>query len=243
MAKSKKHRKHGKHGHGRPHDHGGSRHKSKKHVDNKPPMEYSSGSGTPRVIVNSSAEHAAARRLPGIEIVDYVYKRRDLASSLQIKQDFKDEKAAWLKEMARLNEAVLLANGFRRGDIVKMTKGLMPDNYSCHHIKPKDDGGDNSWDNFVLIKRSPQHDAVHQFLDPQIAEMKRGESRIVRFPDIQPGVYPPVPGLKLPDRSAAPASTFSHMADRTPPEAEDTHTTDDQAPRQRRVAGGPTNRR
>ncbi len=250
MAKSKKKRKHGEqqggvHGHkngGGRHSKGGHHRQRRPQPNNMPQMEHTRGE-PPRVVVSSGAEHKTKLRLPNVEIVDYEYTRRDLASSRDIKATFKDEKAAWLKEMVRLNEDVLRANGFSQGAIVDMKKGWMPNNYSCHHIKPKDDGGDNSWDNFVLIKRSPEHDAVHEFLDPQVAEMERGETRIVRFPDIQPGVYPPVLGLKLPDRSAAPASTFSHMADGAPPEAEDTHTTDDPSRHQRRVAGGPSNRR
>ncbi len=168
--------------------------------------------------LKSGDEAALAKVLPGVEVIDFTYTRRDQESYDSIKSAFKPAKKAWLESLANVdgNKAALQAAGFKETEIESMAGGKVPNGYSVHHIKPKDDGGDNSWSNFVLISRTPEHDAVHAFVDPQKGNLGRGQSKRIRFPNVQPGIYPPVPGLKLPVEPGAPAPARKPAAPAVP---------------------------
>ncbi len=145
------------------------------------------------------SESRVTQLLPNVPVVDFQYVRRDRPSYMRIKDTWQNYRGEYVKQLLDLNEDALRKAGFDDKAFENMRKGWVPDGYSFHHIKPKDDGGDNSWENLVLIKRSPEHDAIHAFLDPQIKGLKPGQARTVRFLDVEAGIYPPVPGLKLPD--------------------------------------------
>ncbi len=171
--------------------------KNKKKKDGTPADLPFGGKGEP-VMPTAADEAAFAGDVPGVAIKDFVYARRDRDSYSRIATHFPNERDRWISALAYDNHDALRQYGFTNKQIRQMRRGEVPQDYSVHHIKPKDDGGDNSWSNFVLIKRSPAHDRVHEFLDPQLTGLHVGDRRTVRFPDLQPGVYPPVPGLKLP---------------------------------------------
>ena len=81
------------------------------------------------------------------------------------------------------------ARGFTERNLESLRFGKVPHGYNVHHIKPLDDGGDNRFDNLVLIRAHPEHEAIHRYLDPQLKGLDRGQSRTVQLPMPDAGAY------------------------------------------------------
>jgi hypothetical protein len=84
----------------------------------------------------------------------------------------------------------LRSAGFTNEDIEDMVNGFQPDNYQVHHKLPLDDGGDNSFDNLMLIKNDPYHLAITNVQNAATRKMMPTETRIVQWPIFNGSVYP-----------------------------------------------------
>jgi hypothetical protein len=74
-------------------------------------------------------------------------------------------------------------------EVDSMKEGFTPEGLSVHHKMPLGGCGDplvaaraNDFSNMILIPMEPYHNAIHEYLNPQISDMKRGSSRKVRLP-------------------------------------------------------------
>jgi hypothetical protein len=130
--------------------------------------------------------------LPAVQVIDFAYHRRPADEKLALRSAFDSElRSRFLKDLARDHEAELRASGFSPFNIAALTRGRVPRGYQVHHIRPLDDGGSNDPSNLVLIRAHPEHEAVHRFLDPQLQDLRHGESRRVRLPVVPPGIQRP----------------------------------------------------
>lgn len=86
-------------------------------------------------------------------------------------------------------------------EVEDMKEGFSPEGLSVHHKHPLGGAGDplvaaraNDFDNLILIPNDPYHSAIHQYLDPQIEDLRHGEKRTVYAP-VPEGYFfvPPVP--------------------------------------------------
>lgn len=128
--------------------------------------------------------------LPDIPVVDMVYTRRAKSEHRALRDAFDSEgRQAFLRHLLVEKSAELRARGFTERNLESLRFGKVPHGYNVHHIKPLDDGGDNRFDNLVLMRAHPEHESIHRYLDPQLKGLERGESRTVRLPLPEAGAY------------------------------------------------------
>lgn len=131
-----------------------------------------------------------AAALPDIPVVEMVYTRRSQAERAALREAFDTEgRQAFLHHLLTERSAELRARGFTERNLESLRFGKVPHGYNVHHIKPLDDGGDNRFDNLVLMRAHPEHEAIHRYLDPQLKGLERGQSRTVRLPMPEAGAY------------------------------------------------------
>ena len=131
--------------------------------------------------------------LPGVRTENFVYLKRDRAQYDQLRKDFDNHgRGDFLKRLGE-NEDQLRAAGFNDADIALIQQGKVPQGYQVHHKKPLDDGGDNSFDNLVLIKNDPYHQAITNAQRQLVRDLQPGQSRTVDFPIPEGSIYPPTP--------------------------------------------------
>src|ERR1700741_2233826 len=107
--------------------------------------------------------------LPDVPVVDFTYRRRDKAEAETLRHAFHHEdRKAFLTHLLTDKSGEMRAKGFTERNMESLRRGKVPHGYNVHHIKPLDDGGDNRFDNLVLLPARPQHEAIHRYLDPQI---------------------------------------------------------------------------
>lgn len=137
--------------------------------------------------------------LPDVPVVEMTYRRRGKAEAEALRHSFHhEERKAFLSYLLAEKSADMRAKGFTERNLESLRRGKVPHGYNVHHIRPLDDGGDNRFDNLVLLPARPQHEAIHRYLDPQLRGLERGEARQVRLPMIPTGAY------ALPRREADP---------------------------------------
>lgn len=128
--------------------------------------------------------------LPGVPVVEFAYRRRGKAEAEALRLSFhQEERRAFLAYLLAEKSGEMRAKGFTERNLESLRRGKVPHGYNVHHIKPLDDGGDNRFDNLVLLPARPQHEAIHRYLDPQLRGLERGEVREVRLPMIEAGAY------------------------------------------------------
>jgi uncharacterized protein len=132
--------------------------------------------------------------LPGVHTENFVYIKRDRTQYAQLRRDFDNHgRADFLKRLGAEKEAELRAAGLNDADIALINQGKVPEGYQVHHKKPLDDGGDNSFDNLVLIKNDPYHQAITNAQRQLVGDLQPGQSRTVDFPIPEGSIYPPTP--------------------------------------------------
>jgi hypothetical protein len=126
--------------------------------------------------------------LPDVPLVAIDYQRRGLAEKAALRESFQmGERQAFLAHLVRERAADLRAKGFTERNIDSLRRGKAPHGYNVHHIRPLDDGGDNRFENLVLLRAHPEHEAIHRHLDPQLRGLEVGQTRRVNLPLPEPG--------------------------------------------------------
>jgi hypothetical protein len=137
-----------------------------------------------------SPDQALKRALPDVPVVGFDYRRRDKAEKAALREAFEmGERQAFLAHLLRDGGESLRIQGFTERNLESLRRGKVPHGYNVHHIKPLDDGGDNRFDNLVLLRAHPTHEAIHRYLDPQLRGLEIGQSRQVSLPSPAPGAY------------------------------------------------------
>lgn len=129
--------------------------------------------------------------LPGVKNEHFPYTKRDRVQYDELRKAFDSHgRADFLKRLGT-DEKQLRAAGFNDADIALVRQGKVPQGYQVHHKKPLDDGGDNSFDNLVLIKNDPYHQAITNEQKRLVGDLQPGDTRAVDFPLPQGSIYPP----------------------------------------------------
>lgn len=132
--------------------------------------------------------------LPGVKTENFNYVKRDRVQYDQLRRDFDNHgRADFLKRLGADKEKELRAAGLNDADIALIQQGKVPQGWQVHHKKPLDDGGDNSFNNLVLIKNDPYHQAITNAQKRLVGDLKPGEARTVDFPIPEGSIYPPTP--------------------------------------------------
>jgi hypothetical protein len=131
--------------------------------------------------------------LPGVKTENFNYVKRDRVQYDQLRRDFDNHgRADFLKRLGT-NEKELRAAGLNDADLALVQQGKVPQGWQVHHKKPLDDGGDNNFNNLVLIKNDPYHQAITNAQKRLVGDLKPGEARVVDFPIPEGSIYPPTP--------------------------------------------------
>jgi uncharacterized protein len=132
--------------------------------------------------------------LPGVRTERFNYTKRDRVEYDQLRRDFDNHgRADFLKRLGADKDKELRAAGMNDADIALIQQGKVPQGWQVHHKKPLDDGGDNSFNNLVLIKNDPYHQAITNAQKRLVGDLKPGETRAVDFPIPEGSIYPPTP--------------------------------------------------
>lgn len=131
-------------------------------------------------------------RLPGVRAESLTYTKRTPADTRTLRNAFNSSgRSNFLKRLgSEDNVGFLRSKGFTDAQIQKIQNGKVPEGYQVHHKRPLDDGGDNSFDNLVLIKNEPHHKVITNAQNSLTRGMNPGETRIVDFPIPEGSVYP-----------------------------------------------------
>jgi hypothetical protein len=123
-------------------------------------------------------------------MIEMTYLRRDLAEKAALRDSFQlGDRQAFLQYLVEQRGDELRARGFTPRNFESLQRGKVPHGYNVHHIRPLDDGGDNRFDNLVLLRAHPEHEAIHRYLDPQLRGLQVGQIRQVTLPYPEPGSY------------------------------------------------------
>ena len=87
-----------------------------------------------------------------------------------------------MKDFSKKDSSELKDMGFSEKDIAKMSDGKVPDGYQVHHKLPLDDGGNNDFDNLVLIKNEPYHKVITNYQRSTTGHLNPGETITVSWP-------------------------------------------------------------
>ena len=133
--------------------------------------------------------------LPGFHFEEITYTKRTKADTEVLRRKFGSSvRGKFMKKISTDPAYVsqLRAAGFVDDDLTLMQSGRVPDDWEVHHKLPLDDGGDNSFDNLLLIKSSPYHSVVTGYQKTYTGKLKLGESTQIKWPTYNQGiVYPP----------------------------------------------------
>ena len=122
------------------------------------------------------------------EMVDYTIP--NLETRKKVRSDFAAIRKEFLIYVATNKREELLKEGFTKKQITTMKKGTCPKAYNVHHILPIHGGGDNGYDNLCIIRAKPVHEKLHnEYINPQIREMKDGDSRQIKLPSPKGAIF------------------------------------------------------
>jgi hypothetical protein len=111
----------------------------------------------------------------------------------------KEFNSKWRKDFMKdlgkdpAKEGPLREAGLNDTDFQMMRAGKVPTGFQVHHKIPIDDGGQNEFSNFVLIKNEPAHKAITNFQMHQVEGVQPGESREIDWVIPRGYIYPPDP--------------------------------------------------
>jgi len=131
--------------------------------------------------------------LKGFKNISLKYTKRTKEAAAALRRKFNStERKKFLKDIANNPEKVkkLKESGLDADDIKLMKDGGVPEGFQVHHKLPLDDGGDNSFNNLVLIKNDPYHKALTNKQKELTKGMKPGDTRVIEWPVVDGFVYP-----------------------------------------------------
>ena len=131
--------------------------------------------------------------LKDMEVKQIDYKKRPDADRQKLRSDFNStERKKFLQDTANDPEKAqqLKKAGISDAEIADMKDGAVPDKYQVHHKLPIDDGGTNSSDNLILIKKDPYHKAITNKQKELTKGMEPGDTKTVDWPDPRGFIYP-----------------------------------------------------
>lgn len=131
--------------------------------------------------------------LPGFHTISLAYTKRTTSARKALRNKFDASiRKNFIKHLGNSPEmrARLKQSGLTNSEIDDMGNGIRPDKYQVHHKLPLDDGGDNSFDNLMLIKHDPFHKSITNSQLDLTKGMNAGDTRLISWPTYNGSVYP-----------------------------------------------------
>ncbi|MBG0523730.1 HNH endonuclease [Enterobacter cloacae] len=126
--------------------------------------------------------------LQNVEITQINYFKRTVEETAILRKEFNSTvRKSFLKELSNTPEAM---NKFSPEMLERMSTGRNPDGWQVHHKLPLDDSGTNDFDNLILMKNDPYHQALTNYQFSITRNMVVGETKIVPWVKPQGTIYP-----------------------------------------------------
>lgn len=124
------------------------------------------------------------------------FRKRAPDERQQLRNEFNSTvRSRYLALLAAERLNALLSAGLTQADIHLMQRGIVPPKYEVHHIIPLDDGGDNAFDNLILIRSSCEHSALTAYQNSFTRGLESGAEVEIDYPVPALGtsfaIYPP----------------------------------------------------
>ena len=124
------------------------------------------------------------------------FRKRPASERLRMRREFDSQiRGDYLRWLARERRRDLLANGLSDTELTLMDNGFVPPRYNVHHVLPLDDGGENTFDNCILIRVNKEHRTLTAYQNTFTRGLGEGGSVEVDYPvpDLASdfAVYPP----------------------------------------------------
>ncbi len=135
-------------------------------------------------------------KFPGWEFRRITFRKRLAEERRQLRREFEsDVRKRFLQWLAEERRAEILSAGLVSFDLDLMERGLVPPTHNVHHIIPLDDGGDNAFENLILLRSEKEHRAMTAFQNRLTRGLREGQSIEVDYPmptsSAEFRVYPP----------------------------------------------------
>ncbi|MGY5367880.1 HNH endonuclease signature motif containing protein [Enterobacter oligotrophicus] len=112
--------------------------------------------------------------LQDVKIEEINYLRRPRDEYLILRKEF--DNSVRKKFLKSLSVEPGIDNYFNATQIELMARGSVPETWQVHHKLPLDDGGDNSFENLILIQSKPYHNALTGVQKSVTKDLMPGES-------------------------------------------------------------------
>lgn len=126
---------------------------------------------------------------------NFAYTKRSRADREKLRYAFGKKngiRADFLKDLAKnpAKMARIRKLGMSEDNLDRIKVGLVPKGYRVHHKLSLDDGGDNSFDNLVIILDDPYHLSITVLQNTSVGNITPGETRVLDWPTINDYIYP-----------------------------------------------------
>jgi hypothetical protein len=151
-------------------------------------------SGTGNIYRFISRLRGADVGYPDVITEPFDYTKRDREQYKELKREYgREGRRQFLESLGNDDDKVakLRKSGLSGEDISKIKRGLVPEEYEVHHKLPLDNGGTNSVDNLMLVRKDPYHRGLTNYQNARIRGMKVGETRTIAWPKFTGFLYSP----------------------------------------------------
>ena len=124
---------------------------------------------------------------------EIVFNKRIFSEAEKLRNKFgNNARKDFLTKLIKKPDALKkLKNAGITDDEIKLLKnGKVPKGWNVHHKLPLEDGGNNNFENLVLIKNEPYHYALSAYQKTATKGMKEGEAINIKWPIYDGYIYP-----------------------------------------------------
>jgi type VI secretion system effector, Hcp1 family len=126
--------------------------------------------------------------LNDVTIQEINYIRRNPADTEILRKEFNSTiRKSFLIDLAKKSN---ITNHFTPEEVLRMSNGIVPQNYNVHHKLPLDDSGTNNFENLVLIKNEPYHKVLTNMQSAVARKIPFGENKVTPWAIPSGSIYP-----------------------------------------------------
>ncbi|MGA4668447.1 HNH endonuclease signature motif containing protein [Propionibacteriaceae bacterium Y1923] len=147
-----------------------------------------------------SGPHQGTHRVPGLRNQRFTGTRPSAATQAQMRRNFNAKNGPRDQFLDKVRREASVTDLQALGLSDKQIKhfldgGSLPPGFQVHHRQPIMAGGDNSLDNLVLIRNSPDHKLITAAQNEAMRGIPPGGHYNVELPMTPPGLTWPTPGM------------------------------------------------
>ncbi len=139
----------------------------------------------------------------GFKLKEVEWTVPDQQTRKRRRRQFNAVREEFLKHIGKTQEQALRDMGLTDKQVEMVKKGHAPSGYNVHHKLPIHGGGQNVFENLILMPVKPHDELHHTVMDPQVAQMQTGDSKKVVIPWTDDMVYVPAERRRAQPQNAA----------------------------------------